>query len=269
MTSTRELQQCRDAALVAARAGGEVVLEHFGRAREVREKAPGDWVSAADVASEQAIKETLERLAPGIAFFGEETSGTGALAGDARGWSVDPLDGTANFLHGLVAVGVSVALVDAGKPIVGVVHAPMLGRTYHAIAGNGAFADGQPLRVSDRAPAQAIPATGFPFRRKWELDRYLHVFHQTFEVVEDLRRVGAASLDLAWTAEGVLDGFFEVGLGTWDVAAGALLVQEAGGVVTDWAGDSEAWLWSGDIVAGPPAVHEQLVAITRTAGSSH
>ncbi len=161
----------------------------------------------------------------------------------------------------------SVALVDAGTPVVGVVHAPMLGHTYHAVAGGGAYVDGHRIRVSDRAPAQAIPATGFPFRRKHELDRYLHVFHNTFEVVEDLRRIGAASLDLAWTAEGVLDGFFEVGLGTWDVAAGALLVREAGGVVTDWAGDAEAWLWSGDIVAGPPAVHEQLVAITRTAGS--
>ncbi|HEY3833953.1 MAG TPA: inositol monophosphatase family protein [Acidimicrobiia bacterium] len=262
--SARSLEQLRDAALVAARAGGEVVLEHFGRARDVREKAPGDWVSAADVASEQAARETLEELAPGVAFFGEETGGTRAN----RGWYVDPLDGTANFLHGFVAVGVSIGLVDDGVPVVGVVHAPMLGHTYHAFAGGGAFVDDQRIRVSERAPAQAIPATGFPFRRKHELDRYLDVFHRTFEVVEDLRRVGAASLDLAWTAEGVLDGFFEVGLGTWDVAAGALLVREAGGVVTDWAGDPEAWLWSGDIVAGPPAVHEQLVAITRTAGST-
>jgi myo-inositol-1(or 4)-monophosphatase len=258
------LEQLRDAALAAARAGGEVVLDHFGRAREVREKAPGDWVSAADLASEQAAREVLEQLAPGVAFFGEETGGTRS----DRGWYVDPLDGTANFLHGLVAVGVSIGLVDDGIPVVGVVHAPMLGHTYHAIAGGGAFVDDRRIRVSDRAPAQAIPATGFPFRRKHELDRYLDVFHRTFEVVEDLRRVGAASLDLAWTAEGVLDGFFEVGLGTWDVAAGALLVREAGGVVTDWAGDPNAWLWSGDIVAGPPAVHEQLVAITRTAGST-
>jgi myo-inositol-1(or 4)-monophosphatase len=208
------------------------------------------------------VRAALEELAPGIDFFGEETGGTRS----DRGWYVDPLDGTANFLHGLVAVGVSVALVDDGVPVVGVVHAPMLGRTYHAIAGGGAYLDGRPIRVSERAPAQAIPATGFPFRRKHELDRYLHVFHRTFEVVEDLRRVGAASLDLAWTAEGVFDGFFEIGLGTWDVAAGALLVREAGGVVTDWAGDPGAWLWSGDIVAGPPAVHEQLVDITRAAG---
>jgi myo-inositol-1(or 4)-monophosphatase len=261
---TTPLEELCDAALAAARAGGDVVFEHFGRARGVREKAPGDWVSAADIGSEHAIRETLERLAPGIDFFGEETGGTRS----ERGWYVDPLDGTANFLHGFVAVGVSVALVDAGVPVVGVVHAPMLERTYHAIAGRGAFADGRPMHVSERPPSQAIPATGFPFRRKHELDRYLQVFHAAFETVEDLRRVGAASLDLAWTAEGVLDGFFEVGLGTWDVAAGALLVREAGGLVTDWAGDADAWLWSGDIVAGPPAVHDQLVAITRTAGST-
>jgi myo-inositol-1(or 4)-monophosphatase len=260
--TVNDRQRLCEAARAAALAGGDIVLQHFGRARDVKEKAPGDWVSAADLASEQAVRATLEELAPGIDFFGEETGGTRS----DRGWYVDPLDGTANFLHGLVAVGVSVALVDDGVPVVGVVHAPMLGRTYHAIAGGGAFLDGRPIHVSDRAPKQAIPATGFPFRRKHELDRYLHVFHRTFEVVEDLRRVGAASLDLAWTAEGVLDGFFEIGLGTWDVAAGALLVREAGGVVTDWAGDPDAWLWSGDIVAGPPAVHEQLVDITRAAG---
>ncbi len=256
-----ELERLCDAALHAARAGGAVVRSHFGAARDIQEKAPGDWVSAADIASEKAIQETLERLAPGIDFFGEESGGTRS----DRGWYVDPLDGTANFLHGFVAVGVSVGLVQNGAPVVGVVHAPFLDRTFHAVAGGGAFLDGQPIHVSDRSPAQAIPATGFPFRRKHELDRYLHAFHGAFEVFEDLRRVGAASLDLSWTAEGVFDGFFELGLGTWDVAAGALLVREAGGVVTDWAGDPEAWLWSGDIVAGPPAVHERMVAITRAA----
>jgi myo-inositol-1(or 4)-monophosphatase len=258
-----ELERLADAALEAALAGGEIVRAHFGAARDIREKAPGDWVSAADLASEQAIRDVLDRLVGSdVAFFGEETGGD---ASSTRGWYVDPLDGTANFLHHFFAVGVSVGLVQDGEPVVGVVHAPLLGTTYRAVRGGGAWRDGERLAASTRAPASAIPATGFPFRRKHLLDRYLAAFHGAFAEFEDLRRVGGASLDLCWTAEGVFDGFFELSLGTWDVAAGALAVREAGGVVTDWAGDSGAWLWSGDIVAGPPAVHERLLSICRAA----
>jgi len=246
----------------AARAGGAVVTEAFGGAgRNVRAKAPGDWVSDVDTASESAVRDVLERAEPGLAFFGEESGGERAPVE----WLVDPLDGTANFLHGLPAVGVSVGLVEDGEPVVGVVHAPMLGDTYLAARGRGATRNGVPISVSDRAPGQAIPATGFPFRHKDRVDDYLAVFSAAFSVVEDLRRVGAASLDLAWTAAGVLDGFFELALGPWDVAAGALLVREAGGVVTDWSGDQDRWLASGDIVAGPPAVHARLLEITTAA----
>jgi myo-inositol-1(or 4)-monophosphatase len=142
----------------------------------------------------------------------------------------------------------------------------MLGDTYCASLGGGATLNGAPLAVSTRAPSEAIPATGFPFRHKEWMDGYLAVYRETFSVVEDLRRVGAASLDLAWSAAGVFDGFFELGLGPWDVAAGALLVREAGGVVTDWVGDADAWLDSGNILAGPPAVHARMLEITREAG---
>jgi myo-inositol-1(or 4)-monophosphatase len=246
----------------AARAGGDVVLAGFGgTSNNIREKAAGDWVSDVDTASEVAVRDSLEVGAPGIAFFGEESGGVRA----PLGWLVDPLDGTANFLHGLPAVGVSVGLVQDGEPVVGVVHAPMLGDTYVATRGAGATRNGEPLAVSTRAPHQAIPATGFPFRRKDRVEAYLAVFGEAFSVVEDMRRVGAASLDLAWTAAGVFDGFFELGLGPWDVAAGALLVREAGGVVTDWVGDPGAWLASGDILAAPPSVHARLLEITRSA----
>jgi myo-inositol-1(or 4)-monophosphatase len=160
---------------------------------------------------------------------------------------------------------VSVGLVLDGEPIVGVVHAPMLGDTYCAARGGGATRNGEPLSVSAREPHQAIPATGFPFRRKDRVEAYLAVFGAAFSVVEDMRRVGAASLDLAWTAAGVFDGFFELALGPWDVAAGALLVREAGGVVTDWVGDPAAWLVTGNILAAPPAVHARLLEITAVA----
>ena len=253
---TLDLDALLVAADRAARAGGEVVRAHFGAPPGVREKSPGDWVTAADVASETAVREVLERET-GLPVFGEEEGGERA----ETGWLVDPLDGTANFVHGLDAVGVSVGLVSGGEPVVGVVHAPLLARTYAARKGGGAFRDERRMHVSDRPPVRAIVATGFPFRRKEVLAEYEPVLDAALHQFEDLRRVGAASLDLCWTAEGVFDGYFELRLGPWDVAAGAVIVREAGGVVTDWAGDAGAWLASGDILAGPPAVHAALAAI--------
>jgi myo-inositol-1(or 4)-monophosphatase len=250
-----DLDRLLAAALDAARVGGKIVSEEFAAPREVREKAPGDWVSDADLRSEAAVREVLVAATPDIPVLGEEGGGERA----ALGWLVDPLDGTANFLHGLEAVGVSVGLVEDGVPIVGVVHAPLLGRTYSARLGGGAFKDDEPIRVSERPAAQAICATGFPFRRKHLIDQYLAVFAAAMHSLEDLRRIGGASLDLSWTAQGVFDGYFELALGPWDVAAGGLIVREAGGVVTDWAGDDTAWLYSGDIVAASPAVHRFLL----------
>jgi myo-inositol-1(or 4)-monophosphatase len=258
-----DLARLLEVAERAARVGGDVVAAGFGGAdNNIRSKAPGDWVSDVDTASENAIRESLAADFPDIAFFGEESGGERA----PLGWLVDPLDGTANFLHGLPAVGVSIGLVRDGRPIVGVVHAPLLGDTYCASLGGGATRNGVPLSVSTRAPGEAIPATGFPFRHKARIDGYLAVYRKVYDEVEDLRRVGAASLDLAWSAAGVFDGFFELGLGPWDVAAGALLVREAGGVVTDWVGDPDAWLVSGNILAAPAAVHACLLGITGVAG---
>jgi len=133
---------------------------------------------------------------------------------------------------------------------------------YIAERGKGAFLNDEPIRVSARPPARAICGTGFPFRAKRQrLAEYVPVFERALLAFEDLRRAGAASLDLAWTGAGVYDGYFEQSLGTWDVAAGALLVREAGGVVTDWRGDDRAWLQSGDVVAAPPAVHARILAL--------
>ena len=261
MTAELDLPSLLRAAEHAASAGGSIVAEHFGAAGNVREKAPGDWVSDVDTSSEAAVRASLERDWPSLPVFGEEGGG---VRGDV-GWIVDPLDGTANFLHGFPAVGVSVALVEHGVPVVGVVHAPLLGITYTAYRGSGAFSNGEPMTVSERDAERAICATGFPFRAKADrLDEYLPVFEAALRRFEDLRRAGSASLDLAWTAAGVFDGYFEQALGPWDVAAGALLVREAGGVVTDWSGDDRTWLTSGDIVAGSPALHAALLELTRT-----
>ena len=256
-----DLDQLLDVAVAAAKAGGAVVRDAFGGARDIREKAPGDWVSAADTTSERAVREVLLAAAPDLPVFGEEEGGERADVG----WLVDPLDGTTNFLHGFPVVGVSVGLVAEGRPVVGVVDAPLLGDIYTARQGGGAYCNGEPIHVSTRAPAQAVVATGFPFRAKEQrLAQFLPAFERALVDFEDIRRAGAASLDLAWTAAGVFDGYFELALGPWDVAAGALLVREAGGVITDWSGDDRAWLTSGNIVAGPPAVHARLLALITT-----
>ena len=253
-----DLDALLDAALAAAAAGAAIVAEAFGGARNVRDKGPGDWVSDADTSSEAAVRTVLHDAAPDLAFFGEESGGERADVG----WFVDPLDGTANFVHGFPVVGVSVALVADGIPVVGVVHAPMLGDVYASRLGGGAFRNREPLRVSERVPESAICATGFPFRAKRDrLPEYFPVFERALLTFEDLRRAGAASMDLVWTAAGVFDGYFEQNLGTWDVAAGALIVREAGGVGTDWQGDDRAWLTSGDIVAAPPAVHARILEV--------
>jgi myo-inositol-1(or 4)-monophosphatase len=258
VTPQFDLEELLRVAERAARAGGGIVQAHFGALREVREKAPGDWVSEADLASEAAVRDVLTRES-GLPVYGEEAGGEES----DTGWLVDPLDGTANFVHGFDAVGVSVGLLRDGVPVVGVVHAPLLGRTYTAIEELGARRDARQISVSGRAPEQAIVATGFPFRRKELLPQYQRAFDVAIRRFEDLRRVGAASLDLCWTAEGVFDGFFELRLGPWDVCAGALIVREAGGVVTDWESDDRAWLRSGNILAGPPGVHAELVEIAQ------
>jgi myo-inositol-1(or 4)-monophosphatase len=252
--SALDYRELLSAADRAARAGGEIVSHYFGRLEGVREKSPGDWVSEADLASERSIRELLTHES-GLPVFGEEAGGEDF----DTGWLVDPLDGTSNFVHGFDAVGVSIGLIEDGVPVVGVVHAPLLGRTFSGARGVGAFRDDRPMRVSARLPKQAILATGFPFRHKDLLPRYERMLAAALREFEDLRRPGAASLDLCWTAEGVFDGYFELSLGPWDVAAGGVIVREAGGVVTDWHGDDRAWLRSGNVLAGPPAVHAALI----------
>ena len=189
-----DLDSLADTAYTAACAGGQVVGARFGSVRDVQEKAPGDWVSEADLTSERAVRDVLEAAAPDIPVFGEEGEGKEAFAGaraeSALGWLVDPLDGTTNFLHRFPIVGVSVALVDETGPLVGVVHAPLLGDTYVGVRGRGAFRGQERLEVGTRDPAQAICATGFPFRHKEWLPAYLRAFDEAIARFEDLRRAG-------------------------------------------------------------------------------
>jgi myo-inositol-1(or 4)-monophosphatase len=248
-------------ALRAARAGAQVLIDaglpRPGGAADT--KGAGDYVTQWDRRSESAILEVLAREAPGIAVLAEERGG--ARAGTM--WAVDPLDGTTNFTRGFPSVGVSVGLLEDGLPLLGVVIAPFFDKEFAAARGQGATLNGERLpllRVLD--PSNAVVATGFPFRNKQLLPRYLSVMEGSLERFEDLRRAGAAALDLAWTAAGTFDGFFELGLNTWDVAAGAALVVEVGGRVTDWSG-GDTWAETGNILAASPAVHEALLELAR------
>jgi myo-inositol-1(or 4)-monophosphatase len=244
----------------ASRIGGATILE-AGRDRAVTEKGAGDYVTEVDRTSENAIAAFLTNAAPRIPVVGEEYGGSAG----GRYWLVDPLDGTTNFVHGFPIVGVSVALVEEGRPMAGAVHAPFLRETYVGARGHGARIErggsgrAEPLRVSERSPERAVVGTGFPFRHKEVIPRYLRTMNAALGRFEDLRRPGAASLDLAWVASGVFDGFFELSLSPWDVAAGGLLIEEAGGLVTDWDGTDD--YLRGDILAGPPTVHAELLVL--------
>jgi myo-inositol-1(or 4)-monophosphatase len=260
MRSRRELGTL---ALAAAQAAGDVIRASRRDAAplEAQLKGAGDYVTAVDRAAEAAAVAVLHDAEPTIDVLAEERGGEVT----ERMWVIDPLDGTTNFLRGFPEVGVSIALVEDGVPRVGVVTAPLTGGHWSALAGEGAFdAAGRRLDIR-RSTGTGVVATGFPFRRPDNRPRYLPVMTAAMDRFEDLRRAGAASLDLAYAASGVWCGFFELGLALWDIAAGSLLVREAGGVVTDWSGDDVAVFRSGDILAGAPAWHERMLSITRAA----
>lgn len=266
-----DLTGLRDLALRAAQAGGEVVRQAFARvpARgDAERKGFGDYVTDTDRASERAVLDALRAGAPDIPALAEESSPelTGGLPA-GRVWAVDPLDGTTNFLRRYPVVAVSVGMLEDGVPVVGAIVAPVLGGAWCAARGHGAYSGaGRELKVAEH-DGRGVASTGFPFRKPYNRARYLAVFERALEVNEDLRRAGAAALDLAYAAEGAFEGFFELGLSLWDIAAGAVLVLEAGGVVTDWEGDPAGPYRSGDILAGAPGWHERMLSVMRAARS--
>jgi myo-inositol-1(or 4)-monophosphatase len=249
-----ELGRLREVADEAAAVGADIVRQRFGEHEAKGErKGAGDYVTSVDRESEEAIRGFLERATTDIPVLAEESGGE---RGD-RFWAVDPLDGTTNFLLGFPIVAVSVALIDGRRPIAGAVRGPLLGLSFSGARGQGAWSGSDRLHVSRRPPERAVIAMAFPFRAKSLMPRYTAALEQVLARTEDVRRAGAASLDLAWVAAGVFDGYLELNLSVWDVAAGALLVEEAGGVVTDWKG-GPGYL-SGNIIAGSPQAHSVLL----------
>ena len=248
-------------AVRAARAGGAVLRESFGASDlGATEKAKNDFVSRADRESEQAVTETILGTLPGHALLGEE----GGLVGDPASrhrWIVDPLDGTTNFLRGVPFFCVSVACREGDEVVVGAVLDPLRDDLFTARRGAGALRNGEPLRVSEQPGLEsATLATGFPFKAHPAIDLYLEIFRSVFLEARAVRRCGAAALDLAYTAAGVFDGFFEFRLSPWDLAAGTLLIEEAGGRATDLDGGSE-FLEKGSVIAGSPGVQADLQSL--------
>ncbi len=252
-------------AVKAARRAGAIINR---AARDVDvlavvRKRHNDFVTEVDREAEQAIIETLRRAYPEHAILAEES---GASAGEqASGqpseytWIIDPLDGTTNFIHGFPQYCVSIGVRHKGVLTHGVVYDPARNELFTASRGRGAYLNERRIRVSRRVKlADALIGTGFPFRDLASLDEYLAMMREVTQRASGIRRAGAAALDLAWVAAGRLDGFWEIGLSPWDVAAGALLVLEAGGLVGDFRGES-GWLESGRIACGNPKVFVQLL----------
>jgi myo-inositol-1(or 4)-monophosphatase len=251
----------------AAQKAGALLREGFQHGEPLLAERKGlhDFVTRMDREAEDVIRAHLLDRFPDHAIMAEEGSPDAKSGPGTLRWIVDPLDGTTNFIHGVPIFGVSVAVEDASGIVAGAIHDPVRGETFHAHRGGGAWLDGRAIRCSrPSGPGEALVATGFPFRELARLDRYLHAFEAFVRSTAGLRRAGAATLDLAWTACGRYDGFWEIGLSRWDVAAGVLLIEEAGGTVTDVLG-GPSYLDTGDVVAAGSELHPALLAVTRNA----
>ena len=258
------MQPMLNMALRAARAAGDIIAQSADKVDllDVEAKGLNDYVTKVDRAAERAILEVLQKTYPMHSFLGEEN---GHIAGKGEGaqwlWIIDPLDGTTNFIHGFPQFAVSIAVQYKGVTEHAVVLDPLKHEEFTASRGGGAVMNGRRLRVTARKTLEGgLIGTGFPFRpdQLENMDNYLGMFKDVARQTAGLRRAGAAALDLAYVAAGRLDGFFEFGLQPWDVAAGDLLIREAGGLVSDFTG-GHGYLTSGNVVAGNPKLLKALL----------
>jgi myo-inositol-1(or 4)-monophosphatase len=265
----RDNRELLDVALEAARAAASVIRDATSEREELvwETKGRSDFVSAADKASEQQIAEIVGRRLPDAVMLGEELS-PNALSNTGIVVIADPLDGTTNFLHGYPEYAVSIGVAREGELCAAVVLNVPRGEEFTAISGGGAFLNGVRIKVSSlREPGRALIGTGFPFRTVEQLPQYVAQFSLVAAGTAGMRRAGAAALDLASVACGRFDAFWELTLAPWDVAAGILLVREAGGIVTDLEGQSARPV-AGGLVAGNPAMHAWLLQTVRRANVS-
>jgi len=261
MSTQAALHPMLNVAIKAARAAGSII----NRASmdldllKVNTKSPNDFVTEVDQAAERVIIETLLTAYPGHGILAEESGREHGSADSEYVWIIDPLDGTTNFIHGFPVYAVSIALAFRGQVQQAVVYDPTRNDLFYASKGRGAYLNDKRLRVSKRVRmAEALIGTGFPFRKGDNLKRYVKMFEEVMQQCAGLRRPGAAALDLCYVAAGYYDGFFETGLQPWDVAAGSLMITEAGGLVGNFTGESD-YLYQREVVAANPRIYGQLV----------
>lgn len=243
---------------IIARAGA-MISANWNLPHQISYKGPIDLVTETDVAVENFLREELCALLPEAAFVGEESGANPSLL-NSLCWVVDPVDGTTNFAHQIPNVAVSVALCSSDQPILGIVEAPMLGERFYACRRSQAFRNGQPIHVSANAElCQALIATGFPYEVGPVLSNILDRLGRVLPATQGLRRAGSAALDLAWTAMGRLDAYYEAELKPWDMAAGWLIVQQAGGMVTNLNGVPATL--GGPILASNGLIHKKMLEL--------
>ncbi|NGZ05636.1 MAG: inositol monophosphatase [Magnetococcales bacterium] len=250
-----------------ARQAGILAREWFDRRHEleIKQKGINDPVTAADLMVEEEIRYHLKKAYPRYGILAEEKGGN--LTQERPCWIVDPIDGTLNFAHGLPHFAISIGLIEKNVLQGGVIYDPMRDELFTAERGRGAYLNDRRIRVTrpTEGMTHALLATGFPHRKLHQLPGYLNAFEAFVKMVADQRRQGSAALDLAYVAAGRYDGFWECGLAPWDLAAGVLLVREAGGLVSDFA-NQEGFLTSGNVIAAPDAIHGAMLEVIRNSG---
>lgn len=245
----------------AARLAGDIILKNLGQLskEDIQTKQAFDFVTKVDRWSEAVIMQTIREKFPSHRFLTEETLKQEDTGGYR--WIIDPLDGTTNYIHGYPTFSVSIALEYERDIVIGVVFDPSRDELFHTAKGEGAFLNNKRINVSEtHLPERSLIATGFPFRAKEMIDLYIRAFKEVFQVVSDIRRAGSAAIDLAYVAAGRFEGFFELKLSPWDIAAGSLLIREAGGIITDFGGGND-YLSTGNIVAGNKYIHGEILRI--------
>ena len=261
--SSSTLHPMLNVAIKAARAAGAIINRAALDVEAVRisQKQVNDFVTEVDHASEQAIIETLLTAYPDHGILAEESGSQHGNPNADHIWIIDPLDGTTNFIHGFPVYCVSIALQVRGKLEQAVVYDPTRNDLFTATKGRGAFMNERRIRVSKRVRLnECLLSTGFPFRPEDDFDKYLRLMGDMMQRTAGLRRPGAAALDLAYVAAGFSDGFFEIGLQAWDMAAGALLITEAGGLVGNFTGEAN-YLQHKECMAASPRIYAQMVPI--------
>jgi myo-inositol-1(or 4)-monophosphatase len=241
------------------REAGDLIREHIGQvgASWIQSKGPSDYVTEIDKRCELIIMDGVRKNFPDHHIMSEETANDGLQ--DGYTWVIDPVDGTTNFIHGFPFVAVSIGVCRDKKPVIGLILDPVRNELFYGREGRGAWVNGSKISVRKNVRMEeSLIATGFPFRTKNYMDDYLKCFKSVFLHASGIRRAGAAALDLAYLAAGRVDGFWEIGLKAWDIAAGALMVKEAGGMISDFWGE-EAHLYNGNVVGGTPGVYEFLL----------